>query len=70
MVRGLLDRSKARFNVSVAEVGFQSNPKRATVAVACVGSSCSVVRQTLEAVARLFASHEQAEVAEQSIDFL
>lgn len=70
VLAGLIDRTKARFNVSVALVAHQDDHKRATVAVACAGSDTTVVRGTLDGVARLFDSNHEAEVTARSLEFL
>lgn len=70
VLQGLLDKTKARFNVSVALVAHQNDHKRATVAVACVGSDLSVVRGTLDNVARLFDNSGEAEVTARNVEFL
>jgi uncharacterized protein YlxP (DUF503 family) len=69
-LQGLLDKTKARFNVAVAIVAHQDDHQRATVAVACVGSDLGVVRGTLDNVTRLFDSHGEAEVAARNVEFL
>ena len=70
VLSGLLDKTKARFNVSIAEVAYQDNHKRATIAVVCVGCNTSVVQGTLDSVGRLFDAHGEAEVTARTLEFL
>jgi uncharacterized protein YlxP (DUF503 family) len=57
VLKGLIDRIKARFNVSVAEVGEQDTWQRAVVGVSFVSSEQAHVHQVLAAVVR-FIDHQ------------
>ncbi|MGI6542133.1 MAG: DUF503 domain-containing protein [Limnochordia bacterium] len=70
VLRSLLDRTKARFNVSVAEVDAADHLQNAVVAVVCVGSDARVVQGILESVAHLWETHSEAEVTRHQIDVL
>ncbi|MGI6611408.1 MAG: DUF503 domain-containing protein [Limnochordia bacterium] len=70
VLSGLLDRTRARFNVSVAEVAYQNDHKRAQVAVACVGCTAKVVQGVLDSVTRLYDSHAEAEVIARTLEYL
>ncbi len=52
VVKGLVDRLRHRFNVSVAEVDHQDAHRRASVGVACVSGDRTLCGQILEAVLR------------------
>lgn len=52
VLKSLLDKIKARYNVSVAEVGKQDTWQLSTVGVAFVSNDPSHVHQTLSAVIR------------------
>lgn len=52
IVRSVLDRARARHNVAVAEVSDDDDWRRASVAIACVGSNQRLLRQTLEGILR------------------
>lgn len=52
VVRSLKDRLRTRYNVSVAEIGYQELWQRALLAAVTVGSSRAVAEQTLESVER------------------
>lgn len=53
VLKGLVDRLRHKFNVSVAEVGYQDAHQRATLAAACVSSDRTNCDQVLQAVIRL-----------------
>lgn len=53
LLRPLIDSSRTRYRVAVAEVGFQDLHQRALVEVAAVASSARVVTEELDAVERL-----------------
>jgi uncharacterized protein YlxP (DUF503 family) len=50
LVRGLKDRLRSRYNVAVAEIGYQDLWQRGLLAVATVASSRSVAERTLQSV--------------------
>jgi uncharacterized protein YlxP (DUF503 family) len=56
LLRSALDRVKARFNVSIAEVGANDLWQRAVVGVAAVGNDQPFVNETLDKVAGFVAS--------------
>ncbi len=56
LLRSAIDRVKARFNVSVAEVGGNDLWQRAVVGVAAVGNDHAFVNETLDKVADFVAS--------------
>jgi uncharacterized protein YlxP (DUF503 family) len=56
LVRSAIDRVKAKFNVSVAEVGDNDLWQRSVVGVAAVGNDHAFVNETLDKVADFVAS--------------
>lgn len=52
VVRSVLDRARARHNVAVCELTATEDPRRASVAFACVGAHQHLLRQTLDALLR------------------
>jgi uncharacterized protein YlxP (DUF503 family) len=56
LVRSAIDRVKARFNVSIAEVGDNDLWQRSVVGVAAVGNDHSFVNETLDKVGDFVAS--------------
>jgi uncharacterized protein YlxP (DUF503 family) len=55
-VKGLKDRLRSRFNVSVAEIDYQESWQRGLVAVAVVSSDQAHAEQVLQSVERDAAS--------------
>ena len=55
-VKGLKDRLHRRFNVSVAEIGYQESWQRGLVAAAVVASDRKLAEQILQSVERDAAS--------------
>jgi uncharacterized protein YlxP (DUF503 family) len=54
VVKGLKDRIRHRYNVSVAEVDHHDKWQRATLGIACVGADGEFVSQVIAEVARFF----------------
>jgi uncharacterized protein YlxP (DUF503 family) len=62
VLRPLLEGTRHRFAVSVAEVGYQDQWQRSEVAVAAVASSASHLDDILDSVDRFIWSHPEIEV--------
>lgn len=69
-VKGFKDRISHRFNVSVAEVGGLDLHRRATLAIAMVGSDRSYVESKLQHICNAAATHRDMMVIEQDIEWL
>jgi len=64
IVRGLVERTASRFNLSVAEVADQDLHQTALLGIACVSNSPSHVDAMLDkAVAFMASSHPEAEIS-------
>lgn len=61
-MRPIVEGLRARFRVSVAEVGHQDQWQRSAIGVAVVGSSVAQVEDVLDAVDRFVWSHPEVEV--------
>ncbi|MFH1681263.1 MAG: DUF503 domain-containing protein [Candidatus Eisenbacteria bacterium] len=70
VVKGLKDRIRARFNVSVAEIEDQELWQRAVIGVAVVSNEQKHADQTLAAVLRLVEGEPRAEVTDCRVEFL
>ncbi|BDG08318.1 DUF503 domain-containing protein [Anaeromyxobacter paludicola] len=62
LLRSAIDRVKARFNVSVAEVGDNDLWQRSVVGVAAVGNDHAFVNETLDKVADFVGSMHGGQV--------
>lgn len=69
VIRGLVDRLRNRYNVSVAEIDGQDSWQRATIGVACVSSRQYYARQIIDTVTRHVEGCIDLEIAEMAIDF-
>lgn len=61
VVRSILDRVRAGFNVSAAEVDTRDDVKVATLAFAAVGAEAAAVRGVLQQIAEALRTHPVAE---------
>ena len=68
VVRRAVDRVKARFNVSVAEVGDLQRWQRATIAVAAVSNDRAYVNEVLDKVTSTIASAGSAQITDREMD--
>lgn len=62
VLRPLIESSRSRYRVAIAEVGFQELHQRAVLEVAAVASAAHVVTEELDAVERLVWSSPGLEV--------
>jgi len=69
-VKGLKDRIRSRFNVSVAEVGETGLWQRATIAVACVSNEKSRINETVAKVVDLARSVDSVELLDYTTEFV
>ncbi len=68
VVKSLLDRIRARYNVSAAEVDRLDSPRFGTLAVACVANRQDFVHKVLETVADFVESEPRAILTRYSIE--
>lgn len=64
VVKSLVERIRARFNVSAAETGRLESWREMEIGVAAVSNDASHVRELIEAVIRFVESDERAELVE------
>ncbi len=70
VVNSLKDRIRARFNVSVADVGDQSLCQRAVLVVAVVSNDGRFANEVLSKALRLITSEPRVEMLNQKMDYL
>ncbi len=70
VVKSLKDRIKARFNVSVADVGDQNVWQRAVLAVAVVSNDGGFAREVLSKVLRLVLSDPRVDVIDHHVEIV
>jgi uncharacterized protein len=70
VVKGLKDRIRSKFNVSVAEVDNQDLWQRATLGVACVSGKRNFTSDVLNKVVDLIRSNTSLELIDYQIEVL
>jgi hypothetical protein len=70
VVKGLKDRIRSRFNVSVAEVGGEELWQRATVGVASVSNSGAHATEVLDNVVELVRRDTHVEILDYGIEVM
>ncbi|HEY3347170.1 MAG TPA: DUF503 domain-containing protein [Nitrospirota bacterium] len=70
VVKGLKDRIRSKFNVSVAEVGDNDLWQRTTIGISCVSSEKKHAGEMLDHVLDLIRSNTSAELIDYQIEIL
>ncbi len=70
VVKSIIERSKHRFNVSVAEVDDQDLYQRATIAVAVVGNDGREMNSLLDRIVGFMESLGLAEIMDHEIELI
>jgi hypothetical protein len=70
IVKSIKERVQARFNVSIAEVGFLDHWQRATLGIACVANDARFVDETLTKVVNFIESSPDARILDYEIDLV
>ncbi len=64
VLKSLLERLKARFNISVAEVGKQDSWRHATVGISAVSGDTAHMQKVLASVVRFVENHNGVEIVQ------
>lgn len=70
VVKGMKDRIRSRFNVSVAEVDETELWQRATLGIACVSNDRAHASEVLDKVVDLVRSNTSADLIDYGVEFL
>jgi uncharacterized protein YlxP (DUF503 family) len=70
VLRGMKEKVKRRFNVSVAEVDHEELWQRATLAVACVANDAAHANQVVSKAVNLIEALTDAEVIDVQVEVL
>ena len=70
VLRGLKEKVKNRFNVSVAEVDHEDLWQRATLAVACVSNDARLANEIVSKAVNFIESRLDGEVIDVSVEIL
>lgn len=70
VVKSLVEKSRHRFNVSVAEVADQDAHQRATIGVAVIGNDGRVLNSLLDHIVEFMDSQGLAELMDHEIELI
>lgn len=70
VLKSLKDKIRQKYNVSIAEVGFQEKWQRARLGIVQVGSDYGYVEQNIDKVFRFIESNVFVEVLNHQFDFI
>jgi hypothetical protein len=70
VVKSLVDKSRHRFNVSVAEVADQDRHQKAVLGVAVIGSDARVLNAVLDHILAFMESMGVADLVEREIELI
>lgn len=70
VVKGIKDRIRGRFNVSIAEVDRLDDWQRATLGIACISNNARLVDETLTKVVNLIETDADALILDYEIDLM
>ncbi len=70
IVKSLIERVKAKFNASVAEVGHNDLWQRGTIGVAMVANDRTLLQQMAQKIENILCDHSQAEIMDNYWDYL
>jgi len=70
VVKSIKERVQARFNVSVAEVGYLDDWQRATLGIACVANDSRFVDEILSKVVNFIESSPDARILDYEIELV
>jgi uncharacterized protein len=70
VLKSLKDRLKNKFNISVAEIGFQDKWQRSAIGIALIGNEQSHVEESLQHIFTFIDNSEFYEVVSYQFDYL
>ncbi len=70
VVKGLKDKIRHKFNVSIAEVDFTDKWQRSRLAIAQVGNDYGFVQKNIDTVFKIIDSNVSLEVTDHSFEFI
>jgi uncharacterized protein len=70
VIKSLIEKSRHRFNVSVAEVSDQNLHQRATIGVAVIGSDGRVINSILDRIIEYMDSMNLAELIQREVELI
>ena len=70
LIKGIKDRLRARFNLSLAEVDFQNLWQRAKIGMVSIASSKDVLHTTINKAIEIIENNTQCEIIDCQVEYL
>ena len=70
LIKGIKDRLRARFNLSLAEVEFQDLWQRAKIGMVSIASSRDVLHTTINKAIEIIENNAQCEIIDCQVEYL
>jgi uncharacterized protein len=70
VLKSMIERVKARYNVSVAEIEKQDLWQEAVIGITMISNDKTVIDQTFSSILRLVEGHGEAELVHSTIEIL
>lgn len=70
IMKKIINKLREKFNISVAEVGYQEKWQRSLFALACVGSDYGIVNKTLESASDFLEDNFDGEIVNVDKEFV
>lgn len=69
-IKSIIGRLKSRFNISIAEVGFNDSWQTSIIGFACVTNDTSHANEVISKVINFIDGDSRVEIIEQNMEFL
>lgn len=70
IIKSLIETTRHKFNISIAEVDDLDKWRRATIGIACVANDAQFVNRVLDKVLDMFESNPAIEIGETALEML
>jgi uncharacterized protein YlxP (DUF503 family) len=70
VIKGIKDKIRHKFNVSIAEVDYQDKWQRAQLAIVQVGNDYHFIEKNMNLIFNLIESNGKLEIASHSLEYL
>lgn len=70
VIKSIKDKISSRFNISVAEVGFQNEKRRSELAVAMVNSDQALIHRSIMQVLSMIETDGRCEIIDFNLEWL
>ncbi|MCD5414913.1 MAG: DUF503 domain-containing protein [Clostridiales bacterium] len=68
IVRSIVEKTKHKFNVSIAEIGYEDKWQLSKIGISCVSNSKKHLEKVIDRVVNIFENDERFEVLEIEIE--